>query len=301
MDHGVAESVFPCGPDGGLVGILSSPQCGQASTGRPAVVLINAGNVHRAGPNRFYVNLARHFAAMGFATLRFDLSGIGDSPNRNDGRPYREYAAEEVCGVIDDLEQRLGVRDFILLGICAGADISFDAAVEDERVKGLVLINGAFIDAAAFAASYHRAQRKTIRRYYLKRVLSPRAWVRLLALRSRFWVSLGRGLKSRLKSAGASRPDTACAVRTDGCRRKWAALAGRGVSVLLMFAEGSVFWDMFRDEVRHITERLYPKDAICIVLQKRCDHTFTLLSAQEEAAAAVAAWLRHEGSTGGKP
>jgi hypothetical protein len=63
---------------GSLVGILSRPPAG-VDPAMPGVLLLNAGRIHRVGPNRLYVAIARRLAAMGFAVCRFDLSGIGDS------------------------------------------------------------------------------------------------------------------------------------------------------------------------------------------------------------------------------
>lgn len=60
-----------------LVGIITHPEI---DVGLPTVILLNAGLIHRIGPNRVYVRLARHLAGLGFQVLRFDLSGIGDSP-----------------------------------------------------------------------------------------------------------------------------------------------------------------------------------------------------------------------------
>ena len=56
-----------------------------AVTAPPTVVLLNAGIVHRVGPNRMHVLLARALAAAGIPSLRFDMSGIGDSPEPTGG------------------------------------------------------------------------------------------------------------------------------------------------------------------------------------------------------------------------
>ena len=77
-DRGYEERVHRFGD--GLVGV--------ATLGRPrprfatALILLNAGLVHRMGPFRLYVQMARRLAAEGYAVLRFDQSGLGDSPRR---------------------------------------------------------------------------------------------------------------------------------------------------------------------------------------------------------------------------
>jgi pimeloyl-ACP methyl ester carboxylesterase len=286
------ESVFTCGPEGRLVGIVSRAAQEAPGHDRPGIVFLNAGNAHRVGPNRVYILLSRLFAARGFTCCRFDLSGIGDSPGRSDGIPFREYALHETRQVLDDLSLRIGPSRFVLIGLCAGADIAFDTASEDQRVAGMILINGAFVDGDSFAEVYHRAERRTQRRYYAKRLLSPRAWLRLLSARSAFWSILVGAARKRLaaKPAAASRRKSA----TRGSRLKWAALAQRRVPTLLIFAEGSIFRDVFRMEVEKVLIDEYPAHSYRVVFQKAADHTFTLLSSQEALAGTITSWLDAE-------
>jgi alpha/beta superfamily hydrolase len=61
-----------------LVGIITDPPEAERDPQRPAIVCLNAGIIHRVGPHRLYVKMARTLAAMGFVVLRFDFSGIGD-------------------------------------------------------------------------------------------------------------------------------------------------------------------------------------------------------------------------------
>jgi len=70
-----------------LVGIITDPHTVVNAHNHPAIVLLNAGVLHRVGPNRLYVKIARKLASAGFVVLRFDLSGIGDSKARRDNLP----------------------------------------------------------------------------------------------------------------------------------------------------------------------------------------------------------------------
>jgi hypothetical protein len=77
----------------------------------PPIVLSSAGTVHRIGPHRFYVGLARRWASLGFPVLRVDLSGIGDSPAADDGIEnvtYPRDGYEDIGEALDFLEARLG-------------------------------------------------------------------------------------------------------------------------------------------------------------------------------------------------
>src|SRR5688500_20259796 len=58
-----------------LVGILTDPADGEDAQ-RPTAVFVTAGMLHRVGPNRLYVTLARRLARLGVPSMRFDLSEI---------------------------------------------------------------------------------------------------------------------------------------------------------------------------------------------------------------------------------
>ena len=69
------EKILPLAA--GSFGLVSLPPGGRSSV---AVVLLNAGLIHRSGPFRLYTRLARKLAKSGYIVLRFDLPGIGDAP-----------------------------------------------------------------------------------------------------------------------------------------------------------------------------------------------------------------------------
>ena len=87
----VIEEPVLLGKSGSLAGIITDPPAHAREASRPAVILLNAGLVHRVGPGRLYVRLSRRLAAHGFVVVRFDLSGIGDSPfsTEKGSRPSR--------------------------------------------------------------------------------------------------------------------------------------------------------------------------------------------------------------------
>src|SRR5438045_1954876 len=78
-----------------LVGIVTEPTTQHPHLARQAVILLNPGIVHRVGPGRIYVKIARALAKMGFVILRFDLSGIGDSAVRHDNLRFEKSAGRE--------------------------------------------------------------------------------------------------------------------------------------------------------------------------------------------------------------
>jgi len=143
LTDGIEESICRFGPGASLFGILTRPRADLAA---PAIVLFNAGAVHHVGPNRIYVTLARSLAAMGFACLRFDLGGLGDSVLRTHGRenhPYPPTATDDARAAIDYLKREHGCRRFIALGLCSGAHTAFHCALawEQEAIDEVILIN----------------------------------------------------------------------------------------------------------------------------------------------------------------
>ena len=125
-----------------LAGILTEP-VGGASRERPSVIILNSGILHHVGANRLHVQLARRLADLGFATLRFDFSGLGDSDARRDSRSFEESSPIETREAIDYMSRAVGTRGAILMGLCSGADAAHLAALGDDRVVGLgMLIRG---------------------------------------------------------------------------------------------------------------------------------------------------------------
>jgi dienelactone hydrolase len=162
-----------------LFGILTRPPEGARSAARPAVLLLNAGTVHRIGPHRLYVPLARRWARLGFHVLRLDLSGVGDSPappGCEENLCYPRDAARDVSTALSLLGAASGARRFVLVGLCSGGDHAFRAALADERVGGVVILNprtfGVRNDAVIQAHQHAR--------YYEGSALRAASWRKVL-------------------------------------------------------------------------------------------------------------------------
>ena len=127
-----------------LFGIVAEP-AGTAvlPTG---IVLVNAGAVSRIGPHRFYVSLAREWAAAGFRVLRMDIGGIGDSLAANgatENDTYPTSAGADVATGLDALTT-MGAKNVVVVGLCSGAHAAFHVAlnrVDRTDLAGVVMIN----------------------------------------------------------------------------------------------------------------------------------------------------------------
>jgi hypothetical protein len=135
------EEPLQLGEGGRLFGILSEPVAKPVGhEERPVFLLLNAGLLHRVGPSRLHVQMAREFARMGFTSLRVDLSGKGDSPARG-SMTNRESVARDFDDICAGLKSRYGSPSLALAGLCSGADNAVRLCAREPGVKGLLLLD----------------------------------------------------------------------------------------------------------------------------------------------------------------
>ncbi|MEX6633175.1 alpha/beta fold hydrolase [Hyphococcus lacteus] len=149
----MSERVVQFGEGNRLHGILN-----QVGGNGPNIILFNAGIVHRIGAHRLNVKIARHLASHGFSSLRFDLSGLGDSAAAPAGRGFEEQAVMDITQAMDCVISEIGGDQFVAIGMCSGADNSYRAALSDPRIKGIILLDPYAYDnsAAAFESMISR-------------------------------------------------------------------------------------------------------------------------------------------------
>ena len=136
----VRETPVRFGPDDMLFGVLAAPRVGGSAP--VAALLMHEGSTHHIGNGRAYVALARRLAAAGITSLRFDLSGMGDSPAGDNPR-HPHYDPERIAEAqraIDWLQQR-GFASVVSFGLCSGAYAALDVARRDDRVTGFLVTN----------------------------------------------------------------------------------------------------------------------------------------------------------------
>lgn len=131
------EQFIQFGPQKRLLGVLTTPSVHDPN--QPVLVIPNTGVEHRVGPNRLHVYLARALAARGFATLRLDLGGMGDSEYSTAHATNSESDLREAITALE--ERRIGTQ-FALVGLCSGAHDAFQFALSEPRVAAVLLIDG---------------------------------------------------------------------------------------------------------------------------------------------------------------
>ena len=208
--------VFPSRHALKLFGVLHAPQ-GGANTDT-AVLLLSPGVKMRVGPGRIYCTLTERLVALGLPVLRFDFHGLGDSEGELTEELLKDvYNHIEVGRFVDDtidamdwMSREHGTRRFILSGLCGGAITGLLTAQRDSRVAGLLALAITPVLASRSAAPVlymTSGQMADIRRTYLTKLLSPRAWLRLFAFRSDYrvlWRTMTAPFKAKLQSKDAS-------------------------------------------------------------------------------------------------
>lgn len=127
------------GAEGHLVATFTPAQ-GTPGAQAPVVALLsNSGVIPRGGPHRINVLLARELAAMGIPSVRFDMSGLGDSQRSESTRSVTEQWVADTREVMDAAQAQFGCARFFMVGLCSGAIIGHLVALEDPRMRAVLL------------------------------------------------------------------------------------------------------------------------------------------------------------------
>lgn len=282
----MTEKIALLGEARNLVGIVTQPEIADSPSHDLAVLLLNAGVIHRIGPGRLNVKLARALAARGFTSLRFDLSGIGDSRPAQRALPFAAQSVADVRAAMDYMQGTRATQRFVLAGLCSGADNSYATALADARVSGVVLI-----DPNAYPTW------KTRPRFLLMGLGSPR-WL-LGSLRNHLR-RLRPAPERRGEPAHASRQGAGPAGAEGDIRPKpplaefaagLASVVGRGGAIIAIYSGSSL--RQF-NHVRQLDEALGPfglAGRIDCRLCAQANHTFTELSAQAQLIDTIVEWI----------
>ncbi|MEM7392312.1 MAG: alpha/beta hydrolase [Verrucomicrobiota bacterium] len=276
----MSEEVICFGADESLVGILTRPD-GEPSKDRPGVILLNAGILHRVGPNRLHVRIARRLAEMGLVVLRFDFSGIGDSAASVETLSPEERCVNETRLAMDVLKEKTGVNRFVIGGICSGALAAWDTVRQDERVSGVALINPQFSEDSDMT-SYVEARDWV----YWRRVLfSWWRWRDFLTGKTDYNLIVQRNSgfftrKQAAESEGAK-------IAADNKQ-----LIEKDVRLLVVCSAADQGLDYLGFILRDLDDALTASDNYLVKKIEACDHLFTPRASQEELIGTMVEWIQ---------
>lgn len=151
-----------------MVGVVSVPKQPCAL----GLVVVVGGPQYRVGSHRQFVLLARRLARAGFAVMRFDYRGMGDS--QGEPRSF-ESIDDDIALAVNALQQACSaVTRVVLWGLCDGAAASllYTGRQADARIAGLCLLN-------PWVRSDSTLARTRLKHYYGDRLLQQDFWARL--------------------------------------------------------------------------------------------------------------------------
>jgi pimeloyl-ACP methyl ester carboxylesterase len=267
---------------------------------RVGIVVVNSRVEYRLGPHRVFVEAARAWCNAGYFVLRMDFPGMGDSPGDQRYPHMDSFPIEPPLEARRYLEREHGVEDVVLLGNCMGARTALFAARECPEVTHLLLLGMPFSNATPFYAQDveregTRVSATTARSTllgYVKRLLSPASWRRLLTGQSEYRVVL-RAIAAGL-GLGRGR------VFHEPIYRSLRAFFERGGHALFLFGSNDIFLPDFRDEFERVKPRLPGVAAGAqLSLVDGANHTLSRMIWKAEATRRITAWLDREFPTDG--
>lgn len=278
--------VFECAGEE-LVGVVTVPALAPQTAPELGLLIIVGGPQYRVGSHRQFVQIAERAAAAGFASMRFDTRGMGDSGGRQ--RDFEEIE-DDIAAAIDALQATVpSVCRVGIWGLCGGASAAllYCRARRDPRVAGLALVN-------PWVRSETTQAMTRVKYYYLQRLAEREFWRKLF----RGEVALGavsellRSLRSALRPGSAASRGADDGLTLD--TRMLQGLAGFGGEVLLVLSENDYTAKEFLETVR-----LESKWRSCLEQSsverldiEGADHTFSQSHAQAEVEAATVSWLK---------
>lgn len=275
--EGCRETPIRFGSGDAVFGMLCAPS--ERAAAPVAALLLHEGSTHHIGNGRAYVALARQLARAGIASLRMDLSGMGDSPAFGNGRNphYDPERQGEVRAAMDWLAHA-GFGKGVAFGLCSGAHTALQASIADTRIVGSVVVN-----LQKFVWNYGDDIRVAVRnnkrtlRSYIRSMRNPGEWRRALTgqadlvgvarvLAKRGIARAGHAVRSLLPPAAGS----PLAV----VREQMQAMTARRVHTVLLFSDEdpglSDVWVHFGRAGR----RLAAYAPARLVMLERADHHF---------------------------
>lgn len=277
------------GPTSNLVGTICIPGVDIVRR-RVGILLFNAGVIHRVGPHRINVRLARALAKDGFASIRFDLSGQGDSPRPHDNRSPKEQVIDDIQAAMNVMTEACLINDFLLFGFCSGGYHGFDALAADSRIKALVMFDAFLYPTVKSALNRYRMR---IAEKGLPRACLDWALGQLRLLQNRLGNTSTKSVvadndRSAYRLGIPSRSEFAKAMNRN---------IERGVKVHIIYAGqnfekysyGAQFADAFRNYgiADRVTTHFFPD----------MDHAVTDLAAQRDLVDHVRRWAINEMAT----
>jgi pimeloyl-ACP methyl ester carboxylesterase len=275
-----------------LFGVFCAPV---AAAARPALLFLNTGANRHIGTSRMTVTMARLFATLGFASLRVDVGGVGESdavPGRAYQHPANPDSVTDVTCAIDWLVGR-GFAQVIVVGLCSGGKLALETALRDRRVTGQILLN-----LQGYWKTSDPRDQYASRRTYLRLVRNPANWKLVLQGQVNGWgIAKSVALRSiaalytevadivgRLSGKPSQRRDSIAAFR---------GLAARGVRTHFIYVDEDPGMDELEPVFGRFGRRLAAVPGVSMTFLTEGNHVFSWAFSRRQLYAAVEQALAH--------
>jgi len=264
------EKAVAFGQDRGLVGVWTEPESGTEDERTPAFILFNSGIVHHCGIWRLHVRVARALARKGVPSLRFDLSGIGDSNPPGDSLSLEDLGRRDAAAAVHYVRDVQGRSRIIPVGLCSGARDSIEAALLHEEVVGIVTIDL----IARIQTWQHHAT------HFGSRLFRLESWRNTLTGKNRRLAAfirnlVGRPADDRVSGNGG---DATLGSRAPYSREDLdeiiSSLLRRGTEFLLLYSNGVEVNYNHRSQFAEALPHLAAEPSVDVEFFPKADHTF---------------------------
>jgi dienelactone hydrolase len=273
------EKALLFGDEMNLVGILSIPE--ETKKEPPiGIIIFNAGLIHHIGPYRMSVDIARGLENVGFPVLRFDFSGIGDSRKTMEPMEYHQMVQKDYHAAVDVLARYCGSEQFILIGLCSGADNAHVLMEGDTRIKGIVPIDG-----------YAYPTLKFYLKDYGPGLINPRKWVKHGPRLFKKYILQ----KFNKKSDGQQNADEPeIYERTFPPKSSvMATLDNRlsdGMKAFYIYTGGVPIYYNYKNQFWDMYKRVKNRKNLTMKYYRDADHTFTSITIRRQMIADICTW-----------
>lgn len=274
------EQIIQFGAGFELTGVLTNPEISHKKTNTAAVLLLNPGFIHKVGINRFNTDIARLLALSGFSSLRFDLHGIGDSAKFNGKGAFDTQALIDTKDAIDILLEKSNVKKCILIGFCSGADYAHTAAVNDNRVSGIALL-----DAYAFPTLGFYL------RYYSSVYFNPQNIFNFIRKKIRALFSLKKALSTNSNVNTDTRTNIRAFTPKKQTIKEVQQLIDRDTLLYYIYSGGLNDYYNYAGQFRAMFRDINFKGKVSHSFLKEADHNYTLLDSRNKLISMTLNWI----------
>ena len=140
------------------------------------VIFVHAASGNRLGPHRMFVEMGEKFYKLGYAVMRFDFAGCGDSTGTGPMQSIEDDSFDLVK-VCEFFRQQEDLEKIFLIGISRGGRLCFNAVRKYEiPVSGMVLLSASYLDNSIFVRLFVNRLKQ-----YLVKLTEPGGCQRLIS------------------------------------------------------------------------------------------------------------------------